>query len=335
MASVARLSLDEVESITAAALTRCGAAPWQAGPTARSVRDAEAEGIRNVGLGYLPIYCSHLLCGKVVGDAVPAVHAADGATLRADAGHGFAHPAFVAALDSFDQVTRSSGIALLTVCRSYSAGVLGWMVDLVARRGLIGLGFANSSPLVAPWGGSVARLGTNPLAYAVPRPDAEPLVFDMATSATAYVNIVQASIENRSIPLGWALDAEGNPTDDPRLALAGTVAPLGGAKGFGLGLLVDILAAGLSDSNWGIDSSSFGDDVGGPPGVGQTFVAIDPERFGGTFAARLEQLLAALQSDAGVRLPGDRRHLARRSAERDGLDVPDVLLQQIDAVGRH
>jgi (2R)-3-sulfolactate dehydrogenase (NADP+) len=110
---------------------------------------------------------------------------------------------------------------------------------------------------------------------------------------------------------------------------------LGGAKGFGLGLLVDILAAGLSDSNWGIDSSSFGDDVGGPPGVGQTFVAIDPQRFGDTFAARLEQLLAALQSDAGVRLPGDRRHLARRSAERDGLDVPDVLLKQIDALGRH
>jgi (2R)-3-sulfolactate dehydrogenase (NADP+) len=327
--------LDEIESVTAAAMTRCGATRCQTDPTARSIRDAEAEGIRNVGLGYLPIYCSHLLCGKVIGDAVPAVHPADGATVRADAGHGFAHPAFVAALDSFDQTTRSYGIALLTIQRSYSAGVLGWMVDLLARRGLIGLGFANSPPLVAAWGGRVPRLGTNPLAYAVPRSDAEPLVFDMATSATAYVNIVQAATENRSIPFGWAFDADGRSTDDPRLALAGgTVAPLGGAKGFGLGLLVDILAAGLSGSNWGIDSSSFGDDVGGPPGVGQTFIAIDAERLGGAFGGRLEPLLALLQSEEGVRLPGDRRHLARSAAEHDGVDVPDPLLAEIDAIGR-
>ncbi|HEY7627066.1 MAG TPA: Ldh family oxidoreductase [Ilumatobacteraceae bacterium] len=330
---MALLSLDQIEELTEAALRRCGATALQAGATARSVRDAEAEGIRNVGLGYLPLYCSHLLCGKVVGTAVPAVAAPDGATLRADANLGFAHPAFESALDPFAGLVSRHGIALLTITRSYSAGVLGWMVDLIARRGLVALAFANSSPLVAPWGGRVPRLGTNPFAYAVPRSNDDPLVFDMATSATAYVNILEAANDNRPIPLGWALDADGTPTDDPHRALAGTVAPLGGAKGFGLGLLVEIFGAGLSGSNWGIDSSSFGDDEGGPPGVGQSFVAIDPNRSSQRFSERLERLLGVLHSDAGVRLPGERRHASRRAAETNGVDVPDALLTQINALG--
>ncbi|HEY4608906.1 MAG TPA: Ldh family oxidoreductase [Ilumatobacteraceae bacterium] len=331
---MAVVPLDRIEELAGAALQRCGASAQQANATARSIRDAEAEGIRNVGLGYLPLYGAHLLCGKVVGTAVPTVAEPNGVILRADAHFGFAHPAFEAALDTFDQLARTSGVALLTIGRSYSAGVLGWMVDLLARRGLVGLGFANSSPLVAPWGGRTARLGTNPLAYAVPRDRSEPLVFDMATSATAYVNIAQAASENRPIPLGWALDAEGRPTEDPRIALDGTVAPLGGAKGFGLGLLVEIFAAGLSASNWGIDSSSFGDDVGGPPGVGQTFIAIDPGRGDEMFGQRVERLLAVLSEEDGVRLPGDRRHASRRAAETSGVEVPEGLLQRIDALGR-
>jgi len=328
------LSLYQIERLSVAALTRCGASELQAGATARAVRAAEAEGIRNVGLGYLPLYCSHLLCAKVIGTAVPQVADVDGSTLRVDAAFGFAHPAFEAALDPFCEMTTRSGIGLLTISRSYSAGVLGWMVDLLARRGLLALGFANSSPLVAAWGGRRAQLGTNPMAYAVPRPDGDPLVFDMATSATAYVNIVQAATEHRPIPFGWALDADGSPTDDAERALAGTVAPLGGAKGFGLGLLVEILAAGLSGANWGIDSSSFGDDVGGPPGVGQTFIAIVPTRGDAGFSSRLERLLATLHAEDGVRLPGDRRLLARREAERIGVDVPDALIEQIEACGR-
>ena len=330
---MAVLSLQQIEDLAAAALTRCGATSLQSGATARSVRDAEAEGIRNVGLGYLPLYCSHLLCGKVIGTAIPRVAEPDGALLRADAGLGFAHPAFELALDPFESLTRSHGIAMLTITRSYSAGVLGWMVDLVARRGYLALGFANSSPLVAPWGGRTPRLGTNPLAYAVPRAHGDPLVFDMATTGTAYVNIVHAAAENRRIPLGWALDPDGRPTEDPHRALAGTVAPLGGAKGFGLGLLVEILAAGLSGANWGIDSSSFGDDTGGPPGVGQTFIAIDATRGSAEVVERVEQLVGVLASEDGVRMPGDRRHAARREAEQNGVDVADELLAQINAMG--
>jgi (2R)-3-sulfolactate dehydrogenase (NADP+) len=268
----------------------------------------------------------------VNGAGVPLVAPADGSTLRVDAGHGFCHPAFVAALDPFADLTRRQGVALLTIHRSYSAGVLGWMVELLAERQLVSLGFANSSPLVAAWGGRMARLGTNPLAFAVPRADRPALVVDMATSATAWVNIRHAALAGEAIPLGWALDPDGQATTDPRAGLAGTVAPLGGAKGYALALMVEILAAGLSGGGWGIESSSFADDEGGPPSVGQTFIAIDPQRLAPGLAGRMEHLFATLLSEDGVRLPGDHRHTSRQRAHRDGVAVPDELLATIAAL---
>jgi (2R)-3-sulfolactate dehydrogenase (NADP+) len=336
MAAMALLSLDAIEALAHRALTHSGASYLQAGPTARSMRDAEAEGLRNIGLAYLPTYCSHLLCGKVVGDAVPVVAEPAGAVVHVDAGLGFCHPAFEAALPSFVALARRQGIALLSMHHSYSAGVLGWMVDLLARDGLVSLAFSNSSPLVAPWGGRTAMLGTNPLAFGAPREGRPPFVVDMATSATAYVNIRQAAAEGREIPLGWAVDPDGNLTTDPNRGLAGTVAPLGGAKGFALGLIVEILAAGVTGGNWAIDSSSFVDDVGGPPDVGQVFIAIDPALGapGATpFTSRLEAMFEALLNEEGVRLPGDRRHELREAAERDGVAVPDDLIAELEAFG--
>ncbi len=330
---VATLSLEQIEDLAAGALRRAGASELQTGATSRSIREAEAEGIRNVGLGYLGTYCLHLQCGKVVGDAIPTIEPPSGATLRVDAALGFCHPAFELAMDPFVGLAQANGIALLAIQRSYSAGVLGWMVDLLAQRGLIAFGFANSSPLVAPWGGSIAKLGTNPLAFAVPRTGHRPLVVDMATSATAYVNVLQAANEGREIPLGWAIGPDGQSTTDPKLGLAGTIAPLGGAKGFGLSLMVEILAAGVAGGNWGIHTSSFGDDQGGPPGVGQVFLAIDPSRSAPDFAQRLEYVLADFVAEDGVRLPGDRRHDHRSVAEREGVAVPDELIASLTAVG--
>jgi len=124
-----QLSLEQIYQLSLAALRGSGASEGQAAPVADSVREAEAEGIRNVGLGYLPIYCEHLRCGKVKGDAVPRMDQAAPAVLRVDAGHGFAHPAFLLALPRFVEMTEASGVAVLAIARSYSAGVVGWFVD--------------------------------------------------------------------------------------------------------------------------------------------------------------------------------------------------------------
>ena len=325
------LTLDQINQLAYRALTGSGANDLQAVPTARSIADAEAEGIRNVGLAYLPTYCEHLRVGKVNGLANPRVVYQAGSTVRVDADLGFAHPAFLRGLDALVPIAEALGIAALSITHSYSAGVLGWFVDLIARRGLVGLGFANASPSIAPWGGKAPLFGTNPLALAAPRAGVPPVVIDMATSATARVNVMEAAASGTPIPPDWAFDVEGRPTTDAAAGLAGSIAPVGGAKGYGLALIVELLAAGVTGSNWSFQTSSLTDNDGGPPDIGQLFIAISPAKLGGpTWTARLEELTDEIESQGSARLPGDRRHEARALAEQSGVEVPAELVSLIE-----
>jgi (2R)-3-sulfolactate dehydrogenase (NADP+) len=325
------LTLDQINQLAYRALSGSGANDVQAGPTARSVADAEAEGIRNVGLAYLPTYCEHLRVGKVNGRANPRVVKQAGSIVRVDADLGFAHPAFLRGLDELVPVGEALGIAALSITHSYSAGVLGWFVDLIARRGLIGLGFATASPSIAPWGGKAPLFGTNPMALGAPRAEAGPIVIDLATSATARVNVMEAAATGTPIPPGWAFDTEGKPTTDAAAGLAGSIAPVGGAKGYGLALMVELLAAGVTGSNWSFQTSSLTDNEGGPPDIGQLFIAINPAKLGGTtWPDRLEELIGEIQSQGRTRLPGGRRHQARAQAEQSGVGVPAELVALIE-----
>ena len=329
------MTLDEIEDLAFRALLRSGASEHAARIVAGTMRDAEAEGLRNIGLAYLPTYCEHLLIGKIVGDAVPSWAWSSRAVLLADAAHGFAHVAFLDALDPFVEVVHANGVGVLGITRSYSAGVVGWFVDLLARRGLVSMAFANASALMPAWGGSLPLFGTNPLGFGAPRAGGDPIVVDMATSTTARVNILAAAGRGESIPDGWALDSKGRPTTDPAEAIAGMNSPLGGAKGFGLALMVDVLAAGLTGSNFSHEASGLMDNEGGPPGVGQLFVAFSPTAFGGpAMAERIASLSEIVTTEAGVRMPGDRRHEHRAVAERDGVEVPDDLRAHLESYAR-
>lgn len=325
------MTLDEIYELSLAALRGSGASPLQAVPVADSIREAEAEGIRNVGLGYLPVYCEHLRCGKVRGDAEPVLLGAAPAVLRVDAAHGFCHPAFLMALPRFVEMASASGVAALAISRSYSAGVVGWFVEHIAAHGLVGLAVSNTSPVIAPWGGRTALFGTNPIAFATPRADGPAIVVDMASSATARVNVIDAATKGEQVPAGWVFDANGAPTTDPNALLAGgTVGPLGGAKGYGLALMVDVLAAGLTGASWSHQASSFGTNEGGPPDVGQLFLAFAPALTGGAdLGERVAELAATITAQPGVRLPGDRRHAHRASAAAGGVAVPDDLVMTL------
>ncbi len=321
------LSLDEVEHIGRRMLITCGASALQADATARSIRDAEAEGIRTVGLSYLPTYCDHVACGKVQGDAVPVVSRPRPGTVVVDAGLGFCHPAFEAGHEPLVDAARTNGVAVLVLTHSYSAGVLGWFVDRLAREGLVALMFANSSALMAPHGGNRPFFGTNPIAWAAPRADGPPVVADLSSSAVAWVTVNAAAQAGEPIPLGWALDAVGNPTTDARAALAGSMSPAGGHKGSALALLVDVMSGGVAGSKFSHEAGSFGGTEGGPPDVGQVILAIDPSAtMGPAFLERLEHEFSSLAAEPGVRLPGDRRHHGRTHAEQHGVDVPDDLM---------
>ncbi len=321
-----RWSVCEVFELARDALVHYGADPGNAIPVAESIRDAERDGIRNVGLGFLPVYCEHLRCGKVDGIARARVAASGPGTLGVDGNHGFCHSAFVAAEEPFAAMVSTQGIAVMALARSYTAGVLGWFVERLALRGYLALGFANASPAMAPWGGSRPFFGTNPMAFATPRRQGPPLVIDQSSSMTAMVNVMQAARRGDSVPDTWVLDENGRPTTDPVRGLAGSMAPIGGYKGAALALMVDLLAAGLSGASFSFRASSLLGNEGPPPGVGQCFIAIDPGRFSADYTARVETMLREMLSEPGVRLPGDRRLASRAIVDRDGVEVDAELV---------
>jgi (2R)-3-sulfolactate dehydrogenase (NADP+) len=141
-----------------------------------------------------------------------------------------------------------------------------------------------------------------------------------------------AAKEGRPIPLGWALDAEGQSTTDARAALTGSMLPIGAAtssKGAMLALMVELLVTALIGASYGFEASSFFVDEGNRPGIGQAFIVIDPGALAGrSYLDRVEVLVAEMLKDEGVRLPGARREALRRRAEVEGIEVPDALLAQ-------
>jgi (2R)-3-sulfolactate dehydrogenase (NADP+) len=273
-------------------------------------------------LSRLPSYCGQAASGKVDGHAVPQLTAPADAALRVDARHGFAFPALALAIEKLAAVTPKTGTCAAVVTNSHHCGAAGHHVEALARRGLLGLLFANTPKAIAPWGGRSGVFGTNPIAFAAPRSDKDPLVIDLSLSRVARGKIMAAQQRGETIPPGWALDEQGNDTTDPSAALAGTMIPMGGAKGSALVLMVEILAAALTAANFGFEASSFFSADGPPPSVGQLVIALDPTPFsGGTFDSRLETLLAAILNQPGCRLPGDRRLNLRRKAEAEGITL--------------
>ncbi len=328
------LTLDEVDDLARSALAGCGAHGAQLDLAVQSVLDAECDGIRTVGLGYLPLYCGHLQVGKINRDAQPRHEKIAPAALRVQADSGFAHAAFAEAEDEFYALVRSQGIAALSIVESYSAGVVGWFVQRMAAAGLIGIGFANSPSAVAPAPGASPFFGTNPMAFALPRGAGDPVIADMATSQVALVTIKKAAAEGRPIPLGWGYDAEGRDTTDAAAVIdGGALAPAGGYKGMLLGLLVDLLAGVLSGPNCSFQAPVFKNNTGGEPKVGQFFIAVSPGTMtpGGDsgYHDRVEAMLGALTAEPGVRLPGARRHEFRARAAEIGIEVPLSLIEKL------
>lgn len=323
------LSLAEIENRAATALVASHVSPESARAVARSIAYAERDGQQIVGLSYLPTYCDHAACGKVDGAAQPSAEVLAPSLIQVDARTGFAHPALALGLPLLIEATRRQGMAALAVGQSYACGSLGYFVEELAAQGLVALMVANASSSIAPHGGKTAFFGTNPLAFATPREGRPPLVIDQSSSVVAKVAVIDAQRRGLALPAGWALDADGQPTTDADAAMAGSLSPIGGYKGASLALLIDILAGGLSGSNFSFEASSFGDCEGGPPRTGQLVIALDPTAFGGAaFVARTEKLFEAMQAEPHVRLPGDRR-LQARQANENGIEVPVELWELI------
>ncbi len=334
MTETRTLTLSEIEDLSLRALIAAGTSEQNARPLALATAATEADGVASHGLAYIPIYAEHVQCGKVDGQAVPVLSRPRPGVIAVDAATGFAHPAIDKGLAELIPAARQQGVAVLAIRNSYNCGVLGYHTYRLAQAGLVGLGFTNAPASIAPSGGARPVVGTNPFSIAVPGPDGQPeLLIDQSASTIAKSEVMKHAREARPIPIGWALDPDGNPTTDPEIGLTGSMAPSGGYKGVGVALLTEVMAAALTGATLGLDASPFSGTKGGPPKTGQFFIAIDPGATSdGAFATSVAGLTEAIRGQQGARLPGDARRAKRLAARTQGVAVNRATLARIEAI---
>ena len=185
---------------------------------------------------------------------------------------------------------------------------MGYFTEQIAEAGLIGIGMTNAPACVSPPGGTQAVLGTNPIAMAVPaRSGGLAFQFDQSTSAIAIGKIRVAAAAGEKIPFGWAVDKHGQPTDDPKAALEGTLVSAGGYKGFGFGLMAEVMAAAVTGSVNSVSAAPLKAPVGPAHDLGQFYFLVDPTTFSGDeFWVRMETLTQAVEAQPNARLPGSK-----------------------------
>ena len=242
-----KISVKEIRNISKTALMQHGALDWIAEDVAEAVSASESVGNRICGLYYLESYCEQLLSGRVNGQASPDVQLVRPGSVYVDADDGFAQPAFSKGLPEALKLAEQNGIASLSVGRAHTCTSLGYFTKKIADAGFLGLGLTNASPIVAPPGGKSRIIGTNPIAFSVPDGNGGiAMQFDQSTTTVALGKITMAKAAGKGIPEGWALDKDGKTTTDPEEALKGTLVSAGGYKGWGFGLMAEILVAGMT-----------------------------------------------------------------------------------------
>jgi (2R)-3-sulfolactate dehydrogenase (NADP+) len=326
------MTRSQAESLIADAFINSKVSEANAKAVAQALVAAEVDGQKGHGFSRVGSYAAQSKSGKVDGFATPELTRDKPSFLKVDAKNGFAYPAVEMAIEALVGAARSNGIAGVAISNSHHCGQLSRHVEQLAERGLLAIMVANTPKAMAPWGGSKPLFGTNPIAFGVPRDGAAPLVIDLSMSKVARGKIMAANEASETIPEGWALDSKGNDTTDPKAALAGSMIPMGDAKGAALALLVEILAATVTGSNYSYEATSFFDGEGKPPSVGQFILAIDTGATHDLFAQRLEGLLSEMLEQDGTRLPGQKRLNGRKMCEEHGVSVPKAVLEEIKAL---
>lgn len=312
-----------------------GAPPANAFLQARVLVDAEMKGHPSHGLRRLPRILQRIERGLANPVTEGASHWRSQAALEVDGQRGLGPVVAIAALRQLEQRVGTTGIALAAIRNSNHLGMLAWYVEQAVARGRIAVAMSSSEALVHPHGGTRAMLGTNPLAIAVPTA-ARPLVLDLATSVVSMGKIHHHAATGQSIPQGWALDAHGQPTTDAGLAQHGALTPFGDAKGYALGLALELLVAALAGS--ALAPEVHGTlDADALCNKGDVLILIEPAAapdLAGRLAAYLDAVRASPPAvpDSPVRVPGDEAMRRRDNAALEGFDIDPTLWAELLAL---
>jgi LDH2 family malate/lactate/ureidoglycolate dehydrogenase len=333
----AALPLKQLLSLSVELLRAVGVPDDQASLIAEAVIEADLRGIESHGLSRLPSYLRRVMAGTMTAKTEIKIINERGATVLADAQHGFGQIAGVHAMDLAIERASKFGVATVAIRNAGHFGIAAYYAMRALPHQMIGMVIANSAACMAPWGGTLPLLGTNPICVAIPTGEEADIVLDMASSVVARGKIRLAGKKGSSIPLGWALDADGQPTQDPSKAMKGTLLPIGGPKGYGLALIVDILSGVMTGADYGSHIPST-QDMDKKVSAGFLFQVIDITAFveKEQYYKDIKTLISEIKSSPKskgvdrIYLPGEIEWLNKQKRLIDGISVTPTLQKEIN-----
>lgn len=331
------ISESRLLALATRALVAGGMKEEDAALAARVLVLADMFGLRTHGISRIPQYLGRVRLGGIDVKADVTVERFALALARVDGRNGIGPLVGMRALHAAMDGARAAGIGAAFARGSNHFGPIMPYAFLAAAEGFASIIASNATTTIAPWGGRDTRLGNNPIGLCVPNPGGDPVMLDMALSVAARAKIRQLAEQGLAMPEGWAADRDGRPTTDPKAGLAGFLLPVGGHKGYGLAVMVDLFAGLLSGAAYLTHVQAWDKNPGVAQDLGHVFVLIDTAKLGGTdwLHARMEDFRAILRStpaadpQAPVMAPGDRELAAYRRQQRDGVSV---LAADLEAV---
>jgi delta1-piperideine-2-carboxylate reductase len=329
--STVPLTLDEIADLATRAFSQNGCDEANTQALVHTVVTAERDGSLSHGLFRIPGYVASLRSGKVNGKASPKVSHRTPAIVSVHGDNGYAPLAIERGVPAFAEAAKKLGVAVMSMTHAHHFAALWPEVEAIAAHDLIGMACVCYMPFVAPHGGTKPIFGTNPIAFAWPRPGKDPIVIDMATAAMAQGEVQIAAREGHQVPLGTGLGPDGQLTTDPNQILKGVLLPFGGYKGSAIALMVELLAAGAIGERFSFEAAEADNKDGGPPRGGEFMLAISPELLSGPhWSEHCEGFFRRFEAIEGTRLPGSRRHKNRLSMAPRKINA--ALIERIRAL---
>ena len=334
-------SAAELREVTGRMFRAVGVSADDAATIARLMIDIDLRGGDGHGIFRLPQYIRRIRAGGInVAPTIRVIRETQ-ATALVDGDNCVGHLAVERATRLAMDKAEQCGVAWVGTRNSNHAGAASVYAAMALERDMIGIYSAvGSANHVPPWGGLDLLLSTNPIAVAIPAREEPPVVLDMATTVVAYGKIKTAAQRGESIPEGWMIDRGGNPLTDPRRAAEGFLVPVGGYKGYGLAMILGLLAGTLNGAAMGSDVVDFNKDQTTPTNTGQFIAAIDVKAFADveTFKRDVDRIVREMRSSdrlpdvERIRVPGEGSAATFLERSRSGIPIPDELLQALDSL---
>lgn len=336
MANQVNIKIENLKQVVTETLMKVGVSESDAAIILDTIIFANRRGVATHGVGRLPLYVHKIAAGHYNPKNEIEVLADNAAYALLDAHNGFGQVVAYKATKMAIEKAKKYGVAVVGVRNSNNFGTAGYFGDMAAREGCAAMVYANAAPAIAPTGGNKTIFGTNPLCYVYPGDEEhDPILLDMATTIAARGKIRLAAKNGEKIPLDWAIGPDGQPTDDPNVALKGSLLPIGGYKGYGLSMFVDIFAGMLTGSHYAGEVKNLS-KMEEDSGNGHLFVVIDLDKFMTADEKRerishFYEAVKACGEEGKVFMPGELEYIKMKKAV-DIVQISNKQFEDVNAV---